>query len=504
MRQIKLSPTTDPLTDGYANEFVGGWSQRLTTPSIPRLRSSLRWPFVTAFVALVDALGFAFAHSLGVVIRFADYDALFTRENAVSRASIVAALMVMGLAIQGAYGMDRIRSGQELLRRLAAGLCVGLSLIVLATFVHPSFSIGRGVFVISAALAFPILIAWRYFAYRAIKRSVLRPRALVLGPVDLAQKVASVLSAAKYGGAEVVGILSLAGDPSPPPQPGLTAGEKQARIVGGYRDLAMVVPAESVTHAVVVRGEGDAHLPADQIAALSRRGLSILDGVEVYEALTGKIMIDKLTPGWFVFANAFERSAMERATRRLVEAVVAGLALVILSPILLATAVLVKLSSKGPVLFRQVRVGEGGAHFEVLKFRSMCEDAEASTGAVFAQRDDPRVTRFGRFMRRTRLDEFPQLWNVLRGDMNVVGPRPERPEFVERFRDRLRHYDLRHTVKPGITGWAQINHTYGSSLGDARTKLHYDLFYIQNMSLLLDFDIVVGTIRVMLGGRNQH
>jgi sugar transferase (PEP-CTERM system associated) len=410
-------------------------------------------------------------------------------------------LMIVGLARHGAYEFQHLRNGQELLSRLALGSMIGLGLIMLASYVLPDVAVGRGVFVLHGLIAVPLLLVWRRFLFRTLRESALRPRAVVLGEAAVARKVAAALSTARFGGAEVAAILT----PDEPPPPAPLSGEADpAPMRGTYAQLAEIVHEHGVTQAIVIAGAHDEHLPLDEIIALRREGLEVEDGSAAYEGVTGKLLIEKLTPGWLVFANAFEKSAFERRLRRAVGFFAAATALVLLSPLLLLVAIAVRLESPGPVIFRQRRTGENGRPFELLKFRTMREDAEKGTGAVWAKVNDPRVTRIGGFLRSTRLDELPQLWNVLRGDMFFVGPRPERPEFVEILRKEIPHYDQRHRVKPGITGWAQINYRYGASVDDAAEKLHYDLYYIQNLSLLLDLDIIIGTIRVMLGAENKN
>jgi sugar transferase (PEP-CTERM system associated) len=414
--------------------------------------------------------------------------------------AVVVTLMVAGLAYHGAYEFQRVRNGQEVLTRLVFGAAVGLGLVVISSYVLPELAVGRGIFALHALVAVPLLLVWRRFLFRTLKELALRPRTVILGEPHVARKIAAALSSAGFGGAEVIGILAPPGTAD-----GAAAqdGAGAAPLLGGYDALAGVVAREDVAQAIVVAGPHDESLPLADVVALRRAGLELEDGSAAYEAVTGKLLVEKLTPGWLVFANAFERSVLEMAVRRVIGAGLAALGLLLLAPVLGAVALAVKLDSRGPVIYRQRRTGEGGRPFELLKFRTMREDAEAATGPVWAQERDPRVTRVGRILRSTRLDELPQLWNVLRGDMFFVGPRPERPEFVDLLRKEVPHYDQRHTVKPGITGWAQINYRYGASVEDAREKFGYDLYYIQNLSLLLDLDVVLGTIRVMVGATNR-
>jgi sugar transferase (PEP-CTERM system associated) len=446
-------------------------------------------------VAAVDGLLVALSFLIATAIRIPESVNIDMLPRQVA---VVTVLMVLGLAREGNYELQIVRDAQQVLRRLGLGATVGLGLVVAGSFVWPEIAVGRGVFALLAGIAVPLLFLWRHFLLRTIRESALRPRAVVLGEPGLARTISRALSSARFGGAEVVGILA------PEPAPEADAGPEGPRVLGTYADLGEVVARYGVAQAIVVAGAREERLPIDDIIALRRQGISFEEGAAVYEALTGKILAEKLTPGWLIFARAFEVSSFERAVRRAVAVAIAGTALIVLAPFFALVAILVKLDSRGPVLFRQARVGEGGRVFELLKFRTMREDAEAATGAVWAAEDDPRATRVGRVLRRTRIDELPQLWNVLRGDMYFVGPRPERPEFVATLRRSIPHYDERHKVKPGITGWAQINYRYGASVADAAEKLLYDLYYIQNRSLLLDLDIILGTIRVMAGASNKN
>jgi exopolysaccharide biosynthesis polyprenyl glycosylphosphotransferase len=224
----------------------------------------------------------------------------------------------------------------------------------------------------------------------------------------------------------------------------------------------------------------------------------------VYEEYTGKIAVENLRPSWLIFSEGFRKTRALVAMKRAADISAAVIGLALSSPLMLLAAALVKLTSSGPILYHQVRVGQHGLDFRVHKFRSMRPDAEAATGAVWAKvGNDPRVTPVGRLLRRTRLDELPQLWNVLVGDMSMVGPRPERPEFVRDLTKQIPFYGQRHVVKPGLTGWAQVRYAYGASVEDSMEKLQYDLFYIKNLSLALDIYIIVETIKTVLMRRGS-
>ena len=230
-----------------------------------------------------------------------------------------------------------------------------------------------------------------------------------------------------------------------------------------------------------------------------------LDGVtfdhlaSVYESYTGKIAVENLRPSWLIFSSGFKKSAVLAASKRGLDLAAAGIGLTLAAPVMVLVSLAVRMTSPGPVFYHQQRVGQQGRIFTVHKFRSMRQDAEATTGPVWASKSgDPRVTPVGRFLRRSRLDELPQLWNVLKGDMSFVGPRPERPEFVAELTRHIPYYGQRHVVRPGVTGWAQVRYTYGASVEDALQKLQYDLFYIKNLSLALDLFIILDTVKTVL------
>jgi len=245
-------------------------------------------------------------------------------------------------------------------------------------------------------------------------------------------------------------------------------------------------------------------LPIQQLLELRQAGKAVDEAATMYEIAFSRVSSSGLRLSEFVFSDRFGPSRGSAIVREFYSLAVALTAVVLLAPLMLVVAVLIKLTSRGPVLYRQMRVGLNGKPFVLYKFRSMRQDAEADTGAVWAAKDDPRVTPLGRWLRRLRIDEVPQLFNVLRGEMAIVGPRPERPEFVKTLTEKLPFYQQRHSVRPGITGWAQINHKYTDTLEDTLIKLEYDLYYIKNMSLALDGYIIFQTAKVMLLSRGAQ
>ena len=266
-------------------------------------------------------------------------------------------------------------------------------------------------------------------------------------------------------------------------------------------DLAVGRPIRGIDRIVVAMEERRGKLPVDLLLSLKNRGVQVQDGNDVYESITGKVPIESIRLSWLLFSPGSHASRLFLIYKRFASVVISIIGLLLSLPLLPFVVLAIRLSSPGHVLYSQSRVGRDGVVFRCYKFRTMRSDAEADTGPTWAKDDDPRITRVGRFLRKTRIDEIPQLWNVLRGDMSLVGPRPERPEFVAGLNQKIPYYHLRHSVRPGITGWAQILYKYGSSVEDAKEKLRYDLYYIKNASVGLDLLIILNTIKIVLLGR---
>jgi exopolysaccharide biosynthesis polyprenyl glycosylphosphotransferase len=241
-------------------------------------------------------------------------------------------------------------------------------------------------------------------------------------------------------------------------------------------------------------------LPSRDLVRLRVQGVEVEDAETTLAALTGRVWLGSVRPSWFVFSGGFRRSAITVVMKRAIDLAGGVLGLALSAPLMVLVAIAIRLDSRGPIFYRQIRVGLGDRPFEILKFRSMCPGAEADSGPRWSQEADQRITRVGRILRKYRLDELPQFINMIRGEMSLVGPRPERPVFVEQLREEILFYDERHSVRPGVTGWAQVEYKYGSSREDAYRKLEYDMFYLKNMSLFFDAAILVRTVRIVLFG----
>jgi sugar transferase (PEP-CTERM system associated) len=273
------------------------------------------------------------------------------------------------------------------------------------------------------------------------------------------------------------------------------------RVIGTPTDILRLVRDQRIDRIVVGLSDRRGKLPIDELLQAKLSGVRVEESETIYERLTGKILLDDLKPSWLIFSDGFRARRLTRVIKRGIDVLLSLVGVVLAAPFMALTALAVRLESPGPVLYAQERVGEHGAVFTLYKFRSMRADAERAGTPIWAKDNDDRVTRVGRVIRLTRLDELPQLWNVLRGDMSFVGPRPERPFFVEQLAEVIPFYRQRHAVKPGVTGWAQVKYRYGASIEDAREKLRYDLYYIKHMSIVFDLTIVLDTVKVILLGK---
>jgi len=340
-----------------------------------------------------------------------------------------------------------------------------------------------------------IILTFTLFGWRAayswmVRQPFLREQVYVLGTGERAERLMMGLRDRSELGVEVVGWT------------GDLEGELTRDSVASH--LRGLVKGRGVHRVIVAMPERRGTLPVDELLDLRVRGVKVEEATSWLERISGRIEVEQLNPSWLIFAEGFRFSTFFRMVRRTVNFTVALIGLLLALPLLPFIALAVKLGSPGPVFYHQKRVGRAGATFYCHKFRTMRQDAEADTGATWADDDDPRITRVGKFLRISRLDEIPQLWCVLKGDMHFVGPRPERPEFVEWLTKEIPYYGVRHMVRPGITGWAQVKHKYGNTLEDAREKLQYDLFYIKNASLGLDLLIMLQTIKIVLLGRGAQ
>lgn len=332
-------------------------------------------------------------------------------------------------------------------------------------------------------------VAVRAVAYVAQKKSTYATRVLIIGTGTEAHAVARDLDAPGAMQAHVVGFYPTS---DVPPSPG-------SRVLPRSKSVEDTVREHRVHHIVVaVKEQRGGGVPMDQLLACRIRGVRVMDLAGFYELAYGEVPTDSLKASYLVYGQGFVQSTMRRAVKRMFDIVCASGLLLLASPVMLCAAIAVSLESEGPIIYRQERVGKGGSRFMCLKFRSMRSDAEKDGVARWATKNDSRVTRVGAVMRKTRIDELPQLWSVLRGEMSMVGPRPERPGFVEALREQIPFYDIRHSVKPGVTGWAQVRYGYCATIDDSRRKHQFDLYYVKNNSLMLDLLVLLETVSVVV------
>jgi len=325
------------------------------------------------------------------------------------------------------------------------------------------------------------------------------PRVLIIGAGPEAQALAHDLTTTRRNGRDVVGLYPAAVD-----------ADQQASAEGGLRvfdrdqSISDLVSRHDVQEIIVaVREQRGGGVPMDELLACRIRGIPVMDLAAYTESARSEVPIDSLKGSWLVYGHGFVQGRARQALKRAFDILASALLLILVSPLMLLTAIAIKLDSRGPVLYRQERVGLRGRSFMCTKFRSMSVDAEQDGVARWASKNDPRVTRIGAFLRKSRIDELPQLWSVFTGEMSLVGPRPERPAFVEELKEQIPFYEIRHTVKPGITGWAQVRYHYGASMDDARRKHQFDLYYVKNNSLVLDLLVLVETVSVIVFREGQ-
>jgi len=399
------------------------------------------------------------------------------------------------------YDSTIVSNRREAPVRLVQVMGVAYLALGVVYYLYPPVKLGRGIFHLGFLFVGLLLLLWRGLFSIINSTQRLAERVLILGEGSLAASLLHEIESRPELGIRIAGREEMLGNGNRPgnqERGGLPITLSQTSF---FENLAVSRPIRGVDRIVVAVEERRGKLPVDLLLSLKNRGVQVQDGNDVYESITGKVPIESIRLSWLLFAPGSHASRLFLFYKRLVSVLISIIGLLVTLPLLPFVALAIRLSSRGQVLYSQCRVGRDGVVFRCYKFRTMRADAEADTGPTWAKDDDPRITRVGKFLRKTRIDEIPQLWNVLRGDMSLVGPRPERPEFVEGLNQEIPYYHLRHSVRPGITGWAQILYKYGSTVEDAREKLRYDLYYIKNASVGLDLLILVHTIKIVLLGR---
>jgi sugar transferase (PEP-CTERM system associated) len=453
------------------------------------------FPARTIFLGISEACLVAVAFVAASIARLGMNDAtlMLNYEQGFVKISIVAAAFILCMYYFDLYDSAILTNHREVITRVIQVLGTVCILLAVLYYLYPPLELGRGIFLIGFILVSMLLLCWRrlFLVVNSLPRFA--ERALIFGEGPLAGQLLNEL-----GSRPELGLRVVAQVPEGAHENGMPGGANGAANV---EELARCVDFHRVNRIIVAMGDRRGKLPVEQLLSMKGRGVLIQEGTEVYEAITGKIHIESLRLGWLLFSPGFHVSRALMFCKRLTSTLVSVTGLALSLPLIPFIVLAIKVSSSGPILYRQKRVGRDGSVFECLKFRTMRADAEADSGPTWAGDNDPRITRVGRFLRVSRLDEIPQLWNVLKGDMSLVGPRPERPEFVDWLKQEIPYYYLRHTIRPGITGWAQVSYKYGNTVDDVKEKLRYDLFYCKNMSPGLDLLILFQTIKIILLGR---
>jgi sugar transferase (PEP-CTERM system associated) len=447
-------------------------------------------PYPVIFLGILDFILLALAAELGWILRASqigiDWGAVYDRPGPILSFAIA---LQLGLIAVGVYGNESLQSLRFATARILVAISLGVIFLSLMAFALPGITLWRSNSLYAMVLAIFLLMTIRILLGTVLDNDVFKRRLLILGAGSRAKRL-SEISKRQESGFIVAGYVNMNEGP---------AHVEDAVRRSDIDDLPQYVIDLEVSEVVLALEERRNALPVSDLLTIKTTGVHVNDMSSFLERETGRVDLDSVNPSWFIFSDGFSSGRrISTAFKRSFDVVISLLLLLLTGPIILLFALLIKLESKGGAFFRQERVGLYGQTFSILKLRSMRNDAEIAGQAVWASENDPRITRIGRFIRKVRIDELPQAWSVLKGEMSFVGPRPERPQFVDDLQTKMPYYTERHMVKPGITGWAQINYPYGASIEDSRHKLEYDLYYAKNYTPFLDILILLQTIRVVL------
>lgn len=451
-------------------------------------------------LVMVEAIVLYASVYLGAELRFIDSPdkaySISLLEPLHYKALSFAVLMLGCMTAMGLHTRNIVDSFSSMMIRIFLSFGIGIFFIALIYYIYPELFLGRGVVAITFIVAFLGILLTRTVHQNLDKHSIFKRKLLVIGAGSMGKLLEDKKAFARSQGYEIVGFVAIDEDNIK------VSRDNILSIETSLYDLCQDYHVDEIVLAMDDRRKG---FPLSSLLECKMKGIVVRDALDSLERITGHIELDALHPSAVIFSDGFTNAVSASYAKRIFDVFSSSLILFVTSPVIIVTAAAIWLSSFGrdPVFYRQVRLGLCDAPFNVLKFRSMRTDAEKE-GAQFASKNDSRVTRIGSFIRKTRIDELPQLINVLKGDMSFIGPRPERPQFVLGFQQSIPHYALRHTVKPGITGWAQICYPYGDTIEDTRNKLQYDLYYIKNYSLFLDMTILFQTVQVVLFGKGAR
>lgn len=459
-----------------------------------------RYLSLKTIIILVSEFIFIFLIALlTIAIRFGfDKSVILSYDTHLLKTSLITGSYIITFYYFNLYSPELFRPGRQMVIKLLQASTVGSILLFSIYFIFPDLKTWRGILLLNILILPPLFLGWRILLSKWMHVKLTSRRVLIIGSGELAKRIGSeIFNNHDEHGLRLFGFID--DDPVKLGQSIVNPG-----VIGGYGDITRIVNTENIDSIIVALHDRRAKLPMSALLDCKLKGVSIEEGETFNERMTGKIPLDHLKPSWVVFSDGFKSLRSKKLLKRVFDISVSTVGLIFSAPVMLITAVLIKLESEGPVMYKQLRVGEHGKEFSIYKFRSMRQDAETGTGPVWAKTDDDRITRIGRNIRKLRIDELPQLINVIKGDMSFVGPRPERAYFINKLKEVIPYYEMRNVVKPGVTGWAQIKYPYGATFNDALEKLQYDIYYIKNMSPLLDIMIFFWTIKVVLTGKGAR
>ncbi|NOQ47456.1 MAG: TIGR03013 family PEP-CTERM/XrtA system glycosyltransferase [Desulfobulbaceae bacterium] len=406
----------------------------------------------------------------------------------VVRAFIVTIVFQMSLYFFDLYDFRRGGTATDTFVRMMQSFGIGCIILAGLYYVFPFLIISTKIFWSGYLVICGALLGWRVLYYSLLEKRLFAQPVLIVGTGKIASEITSEIEDGQDSGDKVAAFI---GETPPLHNP------RHSPVIPLSTSLPEACTGKQVGRVIVALDDRRGVMPVKGLLDCKVKGVDVEDGITFYEAITGKILVENVNPAWLIFSEGFQSGRLSYFVKRVLDIFLAVIGLIVTSPVSAVTSLLIKIESPGPVFYTQERVGERGESFSIIKFRSMREDAEKD-GAVWAVKNDPRVTKVGAFIRKVRIDEIPQMWNVLKGEMSFVGPRPERPVFVEKLTANIPYYSLRHTAKPGITGWAQVCYPYGASEEDALRKLEYDLYYIKNQSIFIDLLVVFRTVKTVL------
>ncbi len=404
------------------------------------------------------------------------------------KAILVTLVFQLSLYFFDLYDLSRIRSFMDTATRMLQALGIGCIMLAGVYYIFPKIGISSSVFFYSYVAFCIAILTWRLLYYVILKKKLFAVPLLIIGTGKMAGEITEIIEQDQNSGYRIAAFFG----ESEPAQD--TQKTPVLPLSSSLDDACRRFGADQI---IVALDDRRGTMPIADLLQCKLHGTSIQDGISFYESITGKILVKNVNPAWLIFSDGFQSTRLSYYLKRTLDVCLSLFGLLISLPITLPTTFLIKRESPGPVFYLQERIGERGVPFDVIKFRSMRDDAEKN-GAVWARPNDTRVTKIGGFIRKVRIDEIPQMWNVLKGEMSFVGPRPERPVFVDQLTESIPYYSLRHSVKPGISGWAQVCYPYGASEEDALRKLEYDLYYIKNQSIFMDMLVIFRTIKTVL------